>query len=138
MKLICIILITFLIWSSSITAQQKQWQWIKQGGASSTTDNTIDPEEVYDIATDSDRNVYVVSPIGYLNPQIDGHQKNYYGGGNDVMPSQVLPVMAVTGGPRSLAEEDMNLPPILRPTITTIFIWQGALTVVMGRIIHFE
>ena len=100
MKLICIILITFLIWSSSITAQQKQWQWIKQGGASSTTDNTIDPEEVYDIATDSDRNVYVVSPIGYLNPQIDGHQKNYYGGGNDVQNDYALASFACDGSYR--------------------------------------
>ncbi|MBB4117904.1 hypothetical protein GGR32_000176 [Mesonia hippocampi] len=100
MKPIYIVTFLMLVLSSSITAQQKQWQWIKQGGASSTTDNTIDPEEVYDIATDSDRNVYVLSPIGYLNPQIDGHQKNYYGGGNDVQNDYALASFACDGSYR--------------------------------------
>jgi len=98
-----IYIVTFLmllLWNSSMTAQQKDWQWIKQGGASSTTNNTIDPEEVYDIATDSDRNVYVVSPMGYLNPQIDGHQKNYYGGGNDVQNDYALASFACDGSYR--------------------------------------
>ena len=53
MKLIYILsCLLLLLWNNSMTAQQKDWQWIKQGGASIEGDET---EEAYDIATDSEK-----------------------------------------------------------------------------------
>ncbi len=76
MKPIYIVTFLNLMLSSSMTAQQKEWQWIKQGGASIEGDET---EEAYDIATDSDRNVYAVSAMGIHNLEIDGNTKTFYG-----------------------------------------------------------
>ncbi len=76
MKLTYIVTFLTLMLSSFMTAQQKEWQWIKQGGASIEGDET---EEAYDIATDNDRNVYAVSAIGIHNLEIDGNTKTFYG-----------------------------------------------------------
>ena len=76
MKLTYIVTFLTLMLSSFMTAQQKEWQWIKQGGASIEGDET---EEAYDIATDNDRNVYAVSAMGIHNLEIDGNTKTFYG-----------------------------------------------------------
>ncbi len=65
-----------------LSAQSTQdWQWIKRGGANSSITNSasIYQEEVYDMATDSQQNVYVLSPVGAFGINIDGHPKDYYG-----------------------------------------------------------
>ncbi|TXK79356.1 hypothetical protein [Mesonia sp. K4-1] len=59
-----VIFLILLLWNNSMTAQQKDWQWIKQGGTSIEGDET---EEAYDIATDNDQNVYAVSAMGIYN-----------------------------------------------------------------------
>ncbi len=66
---------------SSTTLIAQDWQWIKRGGANSSITNSasIYQEEVYDMATDSQQNVYVLSPVGAFGINIDGHPKDYYG-----------------------------------------------------------
>ncbi len=50
----------------------QDFQWIRGGGSS---DSISYDERVIDIATDSERNVYVVSHVGLANLRIDGHIK---------------------------------------------------------------
>ena len=113
MKLIYIIPITLLIWSSSITAQQKEWQWIKQGGASMEGNET---EEVYDIETDNDRNVYAVSAIGVYNLQIDGNPKTFYGSPAGSLTDYALASFACDGSYRwskIIGGKNVESPPLI-------------------------
>lgn len=75
-------LLFILLFPMLLSAQNTQdWQWIKRGGANSSITNSgsIYQEEVYDMATDSQQNVYVLSPVGAFGINIDGHPKDYYG-----------------------------------------------------------
>ena len=95
MKLIYILsCLLLLLWNNSMTAQQKDWQWIKQGGASIEGDET---EETYDIATDNDRNVYAVSAMGIYNLQIDGNTKTFYGSPAGTLGDYALASFACDG-----------------------------------------
>lgn len=93
-------LLCFLLLFCSIKpahAQQKDWQWINRGGAKI---EGTEREHVYDIATDSDRNVYVVSPIGVYDLNIDGHPKTYYGGPGGTAGEYALASFACDGAYR--------------------------------------
>jgi hypothetical protein len=73
------ILLIILFASSTTVAQE--WQWAKRGGS---TDNiaensTTKKEQVTSMVTDSDNNVYIVSPVGKNNLNVDGVPKTNYG-----------------------------------------------------------
>ncbi|WP_233357609.1 T9SS type A sorting domain-containing protein [Haloflavibacter putidus] len=58
----------------------QDWQWIKRGGSTSTISTTsYRQEEVYDMHTDSEQNVYIISSVGWWSINIDGNPKEYYG-----------------------------------------------------------
>ncbi|MFY8187741.1 MAG: T9SS type A sorting domain-containing protein [Flavobacterium sp.] len=55
----------------------QSFQWIKDGGSSENLGSN-DFEQVYSIATDSQKNVYVLSKVGMSSLNIDGNPKNNY------------------------------------------------------------
>ena len=61
-----------LVFTSLIQAQS--FQWIKSGGSAELL-GTNNYEQVYSIATDSEKNVYVLSKVGMSNLNVDGHPK---------------------------------------------------------------
>ncbi len=61
-----------LVFTSLIQAQS--FQWIKDGGSAELLGSN-DYEQVYSIATDSEKNVYVLSKVGMSNLNVDGHPK---------------------------------------------------------------
>ena len=72
---------TILVLLLTITSQAQTWQWGKRGGS---TDNlsTIGgsrKEEVIAMATDSQKNIYIISPVGQMLLNIDGNPKTNYG-----------------------------------------------------------
>jgi len=63
----------------TITAQD--FQWIKDGGSAESIDSYyLSGEEVLDLVTDSQRNVYVIAPVGLSDLNIDGHPKTNWSG----------------------------------------------------------
>lgn len=69
-----------LILSAQLQAQD--WQWIKRGGSITSLAGSGSPtrvEETLKIVVDSDQNSYLVSKIGYGNPDVDGNAVPYYG-----------------------------------------------------------
>ena len=52
----------------------QSFQWIKDGGSAENL-GTNDYEQVYSIATDSEKNIYVLSKVGMSNLNVDGHPK---------------------------------------------------------------
>lgn len=72
-KTIVFSLFSFLF--SLFSLQAQDWQWIKDGGSS---DGNPD-EQVIDMVTDSDRNVYVISQVGKNGLTIDGNVKTNWG-----------------------------------------------------------
>lgn len=70
-----------LILLLTITSQAQTWQWGKRGGS---TDNLAASgstriEEVITMVTDSQKNIYVLSPVGQMLLNIDGNPKTNYG-----------------------------------------------------------
>jgi hypothetical protein len=66
-------LVLILLFLSSLTAsaqQEKGWQWITGGGSVNSLNR--EKEKAYDIATDSDQNIYFVSKVGKTSISIDG------------------------------------------------------------------
>lgn len=61
---------------------EKGWQWIKRGGATNTMPGSNQKEGVYQIRTDSQQNIYMVSSVSQNDIDIDGNPKDYYGGPN--------------------------------------------------------
>jgi len=55
----------------------QSFQWIKDGGSAENLGSN-DYEQVYSIATDSQKNVYVLSKVGMSNLNIDGNPKTNY------------------------------------------------------------
>jgi hypothetical protein len=73
-------ILLFILFASSTTVAQ-DWQWAKRGGS---TDNiaeniTTKKEQVTSMVTDSENNVYIVSPVGKNNLNVDGVPKTNYG-----------------------------------------------------------
>ena len=69
------LLYIILVFTSVIQAQS--FQWIKSGGSAELL-GTNNYEQVYSIATDSEKNVYVLSKVGMSNLNVDGHPKTNY------------------------------------------------------------
>ncbi|MBP8066216.1 MAG: hypothetical protein KAY31_01930 [Flavobacterium sp.] len=72
---------TILLLLLTLTAQAQTWQWGKRGGS---TDNlaitgTSRREEVIAMATDSQKNIYVLAPVGQTLLNIDGNPKTNFG-----------------------------------------------------------
>ena len=55
----------------------QSFQWIKDGGSAENLGSN-DYEQVYSIATDSQKNVYVLSKVGMSSLNIDGNPKANY------------------------------------------------------------
>ncbi len=72
------VLIIVILLSTNIQAQD--WQWIRDGGSVDTLNpNWVNDEQVIDMVTDSQRNVYVISPVGLADLNIDGNPKINWG-----------------------------------------------------------
>uniref|UniRef100_UPI004048F998 T9SS type A sorting domain-containing protein n=1 Tax=Flavobacterium sp. TaxID=239 RepID=UPI004048F998 len=68
------LLTCFLI---SLGGYAQSFQWIKDGGSSENLGSN-DFEQVYSIATDSQKNVYVLSKVGMSSLDVDGNPKTNY------------------------------------------------------------
>ncbi|WP_026752901.1 T9SS type A sorting domain-containing protein [Sediminibacter sp. Hel_I_10] len=77
MKKKSLFIIVFLL---SLFASAQDWQWIKRGGSNNTlnTSGTTRQEEVYNIVTDSQKNVYVMSQVGYTDTDVEGNEIETY------------------------------------------------------------
>jgi hypothetical protein len=60
------------------TANAQSWQWGKRGGADNAMSSNIWPEQVRSIVTDSQGNVFVLSPVGVAGLDVDGISKTAY------------------------------------------------------------
>lgn len=90
-----IINLLILLFTQNFYAQD--WQWLKDGGSyNSFSENDGRNEEVFDIATDSQKNVYVLAQVGYSNLAIDGNPKTGWGGGT-YLPDFALASFACDG-----------------------------------------
>jgi hypothetical protein len=87
------ILSFFLI---SLGGQAQSFQWIKDGGSSENLGSN-DFEQVYSIATDSQKNVYVLSKVGMSSLNIDGNPKNNYDNPSAIPTDVVLASFACEG-----------------------------------------
>jgi len=72
---------TILILLIAFTTHSQTWQWGKRGGSTDNLSTTGGDrwEEVIDIVTDSQKNIYVLSPVGQTLLNIDGNPKTNYG-----------------------------------------------------------
>ena len=71
---------TIIILLLTLQVSAQSWQWGKRGGSTdnlNTSGGTI--EEVTDIVTDSQNNIYMISAVGKNGLDVDGVTKNYYG-----------------------------------------------------------
>lgn len=69
-----LLFITFLL---PFLGYAQSFQWIKDGGSAENLGSN-NFEQVYSIATDSQKNVYVLSKVGMSNLNIDGNPKPNY------------------------------------------------------------
>jgi len=67
----------FLFIFFSVFSYAQSFQWIKDGGSAQNL-ASHDYEQVHSIATDSQKNVYVLSKVGMSNLNIDGNPKDNY------------------------------------------------------------
>lgn len=72
---------TILILLIALSAHSQTWQWGKRGGSTDnlSTIGSSRREEVIAMATDSQKNIYVLSPVGQTLLNIDGNPKTNYG-----------------------------------------------------------
>lgn len=75
------LLLSFLLLTGCCMCYSQSWQWAKRGGSNDQLDTNSGhrQEEVYSIATDSQKNVYVLSSVGMSGLDIDGNPKTNYG-----------------------------------------------------------
>ena len=105
------LLYSTLVFTSLIQAQS--FQWIKSGGSAELL-GTNNYEQVYSIATDSEKNVYVLSKVGMSNLNVDGHPKTNYDNPSYTPTDIVLASFACDGSYRwskvigGEAGEDIN------------------------------
>ncbi|MEW5676025.1 T9SS type A sorting domain-containing protein [Flavobacterium enshiense] len=72
---------TILLLLIAFTTHSQTWQWGKRGGSTDNLSITSDDrwEEVIDMVTDSQKNIYILSPVGQALLNIDGNPKTNYG-----------------------------------------------------------
>jgi hypothetical protein len=87
------ILSFFLI---SLNGYAQSFQWIKDGGSSENLGSN-DFEQVYSIATDSQKNVYVLSKVGMSSLDVDGNPKTNYDNPSSTPTDVVLASFACDG-----------------------------------------
>lgn len=88
--------ITFLL---PIFTYAQSFQWIKDGGSSENLGSN-DYEQAYSIATDSQKNVYVLSKVGMSSLNIDGNPKSNYDDPGSTPTDVVLASFACDGNYR--------------------------------------
>lgn len=69
-------LLTYILLFGTFCTFSQSFQWLKRGGSNENLGN--DYESVYSIATDSEKNYYVLSYIGMSGLDVDGNPKNNY------------------------------------------------------------
>ena len=68
--------LTYILFFVTFCTFSQSFQWLKRGGSNENLGN--DYESVYSIATDSEKNYYVLSYIGMSGLDVDGNPKNNY------------------------------------------------------------
>lgn len=76
-KTITSYLLPFAFYLLPFLSYTQSFQWIKDGGSSENLGSN-DYEQVYSMATDSQKNVYVLSKVGMSSLNIDGNPKTNY------------------------------------------------------------
>ena len=76
-KTITSYLLPFILYLLPFLGYAQSFQWIKDGGSSENLGSN-DYEQAYNIATDSQKNVYVLSKVGMSSLNIDGNPKTNY------------------------------------------------------------
>ena len=76
-KTILSYLLTFTFCLLPFLGYAQSFQWIKDGGSAENLGSN-DYEQVYSIATDSQKNIYVLSKVGMSNLNVDGNPKTNY------------------------------------------------------------
>jgi hypothetical protein len=76
-KTITSYLLPFIFYLLPFLSYAQSFQWIKDGGSSENLGSN-DYEQAYSIATDSQKNVYVLSKVGMSSLNIDGNPKTNY------------------------------------------------------------
>ena len=76
-KTITSYLLPFILYLLPFLGYAQSFQWIKDGGSSENLGSN-DYEQAYSIATDSQKNVYVLSKVGMSSLNIDGNPKTNY------------------------------------------------------------
>ncbi|RBA26870.1 T9SS type A sorting domain-containing protein [Flavobacterium tibetense] len=76
-KTILYYLLPYVFYLMPFLGCAQSFQWIKDGGSAENLGSN-DYEQVYSIATDSQKNVYVLSKVGMSNLNVDGNPKTNY------------------------------------------------------------
>lgn len=72
----------------SYTGHSQSWQWVKRGGSTQNPSNSNPNSELVQfLETDSNGNIYVVSPVTQYSLDIDGNAKTGYGYKDNVLAS---------------------------------------------------
>jgi hypothetical protein len=84
-----------LLFSMLLNAQS--WQWGKRGGSNNNIGIGL-PEQVTSMANDNEGNVYILSPVGVVGLDIDGHSKQGYSSvENPIAPDQMIASFSCDG-----------------------------------------
>lgn len=69
-------LLTYILLFGTFCAFSQSFQWLKRGGSNENLGN--DYESAYSIATDSEKNYYILSFVGMSGLDVDGNPKSNY------------------------------------------------------------
>ena len=95
-KTITSYLLPFTLYLLPFLGYAQSFQWIKDGGSSENLGSN-DYEQAYSIATDSQKNVYVLSKVGMSSLNIDGNPKTNYDDPGSTPTDVVLASFACDG-----------------------------------------
>ncbi len=95
-KTITSYLLPFILYLLPFLGYAQSFQWIKDGGSSENLGSN-DYEQAYSIATDSQKNVYVLSKVGMSSLNIDGNPKTNYDDPSSTPTDVVLASFACDG-----------------------------------------
>ena len=79
-----------LLFFFSVSSLSQSWQWTKRGGASDALTSNDGREAVYAMVTDSFKNVYMLSKVGYYDLNIDGVPKQNWSSGSDYFKEDIV------------------------------------------------
>ena len=95
-KTITSYLLPYTLYLLPFLGYAQSFQWIKDGGSSENLGSN-DYEQAYSIATDSQKNVYVLSKVGMSSLNIDGNPKTNYDDPSSTPTDVVLASFACDG-----------------------------------------